>query len=153
MQRENQAYILVAPGFEEEFVVRCLCQMRRYGAAVSLVGVSSQLLTGKAGLTVRPDCSLAQLIQPRQPDDIRLLVIPGEQACATQLLSDPRVHLLVKNIFLANGFVAATLPTVQHTLTSVGLLTAATLSQFLLQGQQETAVFIRSLLGDFHKGR
>ena len=33
--RQNQAFILIAPGFDEEAVVHCLCQMRQRGTAVS----------------------------------------------------------------------------------------------------------------------
>lgn len=93
---QNQVVILIAPGFDEEAVVHCLCQMRQWGTAVTLVGAPSNLVVGASGLAVRPDYSLTQLHQAVLTGRDSLLIIPGSSACATTLLSDPRVHRVIK---------------------------------------------------------
>jgi hypothetical protein len=44
LPRKNRVIILIAPDFDEEAVVHCLCQMRQRGTAVTLVGTPSNLV-------------------------------------------------------------------------------------------------------------
>jgi putative intracellular protease/amidase len=140
--RQGFASILIAPGFDEEAVVPCLCQMRQGGTAVILAGVPAGLVTGVSGLTVRPDCPLAQL----PIHDCRLLVIPGKRDCAAHLLSDPRVHRTIEATLANGGLVAAMSPVVEQVLFGVGLLTETTYDQFLAQGNQKTKRFVQALI-------
>jgi putative intracellular protease/amidase len=145
--RENRTIILIAPEFDEETVVHCLCQMRQRGTAVDLVGVPSNLVGGASGLAVHPDYSLAQLQQGALMDSYTLLIIPGSSSCATTLLSDPRVHRAIKGTFAGDGLVAAMSPVVPQILANIGLLEPANSSRFLVQGMQSTADFVKLLIG------
>lgn len=144
---QKHAVILIAPEFDEEAVIHCLCQMRQRGTAVDLVGVPSNLVTGASGLTVHPDYALAHLHQAMLHANHRSLVIPGGASCATTLLSDPRVHRAIKSTFAGGGFVAAMSPVVPQILTNIGLLDSSTAPQFLLQGRQSKSDFVSLLIG------
>jgi putative intracellular protease/amidase len=148
--RQNQAIILIAPEFDEETVIHCLCQMRQRGTAVDLVGSPSNLVIGASGLAVHPDYPLAQLHQTMLTGSDRLLLIPGGPACATTLLSDPRVHHAIKRTFTDGGLVAAMSPVVPQILTNIGLLESSTASHFLVQGTQSISDFIRLLINHVH---
>jgi len=143
----RRVVILIAPEFDEEAVVHCLCQMRRRGTAVDLVGVPANLVGGASGLAVHPDYPLAQLQQGALTDSYSLLIIPGSSSCATTLLSDPRVHRAIKKTFAEDGLVAAMSPVVPQILTNIGLLESANSSRFLVQGTQSTADFVKLLIG------
>ena len=145
--RQNRAIILIAPEFDEEAVVHCLCQMRRRGTAVDLVGNPANLVNGASGLTVHPDYSLAQLNHAMPSDSYSLLIIPGGSSCATTLLSDPRVHRAIKRTFAAGGFVAAMSAVVPKIVANSGLLESANSCRFLVQGTQSTADFVKLLIG------
>lgn len=58
--KRNRVVILIAPEFDEEAVVHCLCQMRR-GTAVDLVGNPANWVNGASGLAVHLDYPLAQV--------------------------------------------------------------------------------------------
>jgi putative intracellular protease/amidase len=145
--RQNGVIILIAPDFDEEAVVHCLCQMRRRGTAVALVGTPSNLVNGASGLAIHPDYPLAQLQQGALTDSYSLLIIPGGSACATTLLSDPRVHRAIKKTFAEDGLVAAMSPVVPQILANIGLLESANSSRFLVQGTLSTADFVKMLIG------
>ena len=142
----TQTIILIAPEFNEESVVLCLCQMRQRGIAVDLVGVPANLVTGASGLVVHPDYSLAQLQQTMTDDYKNLLIIPGNDSCAASLLSDPRVHRTIKHTFADNGIVATTSSIVPHILANIGLLEPSIASRFLAQDTQGASDFISSLI-------
>jgi hypothetical protein len=144
---QNQAIILIAPEFDEETVVHCLCQMRQQGIAVGLVGVPSNLVVGASGVAVHPDYSLAQFHQTGLMGGDFFLMIPGGPACATTLLSDPRVHRALQVTFDRGGIVATTSPVVPQILANIGLLESATNARLLVQGTQSTFEFVRSLIG------
>jgi putative intracellular protease/amidase len=143
----KRVVILIAPEFDEEAVVHCLCQMRRRGTAVTLVGAPSNLVNGASGLAVHPDYPLAQLQQGALTDSYSLLIIPGSASCATTLLSDPRVHRAIKQTFAEDGLVAAMSPVVPQILANIGLLESANSSRFLVQGTLSTADFVKMLIG------
>jgi putative intracellular protease/amidase len=147
LPRKNRAIILIAPDFDEEAVVHCLCQMRRRGAAVDLVGNPANWVSGASGLAVHPDYSLAQLNHAMPSDSYSLLIIPGGSSCATTLLSDPRVHRAIKRTFAGGGFVAAMSAVVPQIFANIGLLESADSSRFLVQGSQSTTDFVRLLIG------
>ncbi len=147
--RKNRAIILIAPEFDEEAVVHCLCQMRQRGTAVDLVGNPANWVNGASGLAVHPDYPLAQLQQGAMVDSYSLLIIPGSASCATTLLSDPRVHRAIKSTFAGGGLVAAMSPVVPQILANIGLLESANSSHFLVQGTQSTADFVKLLIGAY----
>ena len=111
------------------------------------MGVPSNLVNGASGLAVHPDYSLAQLYQTMLTGSDSLLIIPGGSACATTLLSDPRVHRAIKRTFTDGGLVAAMSSVVPQILTNTGLLESSTASHFLVQGTQSTSDFVKLLIG------
>ena len=148
MNKHKRTAILIAPEFDEEAVVHCLCQMRRRGTAVDLVGNPANWVNGASGLTVHPDYPVAQLNQGTLAGDYSLLIIPGGSSCATTLLSDPRVHRAIKRTFAGGGVVAAMSAVVPQILANIGLLESADSSRFLVQGTQSTADFVKSLISE-----
>jgi hypothetical protein len=143
--KQTGVIILISPEFDEEAVVHCLCQMRRWGTAVDLVGNLANWVSSASGLALHPDYSLAQLQQATLADS--LLSIPGSSSCATTLLSDPRVHRAIKNTFAGDGLVAAMSPIVPQILANIGLLESANSARFLVQGTQSTSDFVKLLIG------
>ncbi|NKQ36205.1 MAG: hypothetical protein HF973_11395 [Chloroflexi bacterium] len=103
-QQNNSTAVFLAAGFEEETVVSLLCQLREAGLPVSLMGLSSQPLTGTHGVKLYPDEVLTDL-----PKDatFRLIVIPGNGRCVQSLLISPCFHRLLKNTLADDGYVAA----------------------------------------------
>ena len=103
-RQNNHTAVFLAAGFEEETVVSLLCQLRRAGLPVSLIGLSSQPLTGAHGINLCPDEILTDL-----PKDttFRLIVIPGNGRCVQSLLISPHFHRLLKNTLANDGYVAA----------------------------------------------
>ncbi len=143
---QNQVVILIAPEFDEEAVIHCLCQMRQRGTAVDLIGVPKNCIVGASGLAVRPDHSLAYLQQVTNGGHEGVLLIPGGPACATHLLSDPRVHQAIKRTIAGGGIVATMSPVIPRILANTGLLAPAADSRFLIQGSQNRSDFVKSLL-------
>jgi len=143
---QNRVIILIAPGFDEEAVIHCLCQMRQQGTAVDLVGAPKNCVVGASGLAVRPDHSLAYLQHVTNGGHAGILVIPGGPACAIHLLSDPRVHQAIKRTIASGGIVATMSPVIPRILANTGLLEPAADSRFLIQGSQNRSDFVKSLL-------
>ena len=137
-----QVIILIAPYFDEESVVFCLSKLRQQSVSVSLIGVTSGLISGERGVTLRPDSSLldaGKLVAARR----QVLVIAGGGSCATTVLSDPRSHQLMQGILQTDGYVAALSG-------AEGLVREAVkpvwLSRFVGQGGMETAVFVQQFI-------
>lgn len=118
-----QAFILLAPGFDEEWMVLAFCGLRQATVSVQIIGLTQGLMVGKYGLQVRPDLPLAHYRRGVAEDPALLLVIPGGRPCATALLSDPRVHTLLKQTLASGGYLAALSPTVRQILSGIGILT------------------------------
>ena len=142
----HQVVILVAPGFDEESVIHCLCQMRQRGTAVALVGVPSNLVIGASGLNIHPDFSLTHLNQTTFVDNRFMLIIPGGVACINTLLSDPRVHQIIKQVSEQGGKVATMSPLVPEILMNLGLLNTLITSRLFVQGSIRTSDFVRLLV-------
>ncbi|WP_420628189.1 DJ-1/PfpI family protein [Candidatus Leptofilum sp.] len=141
---QKRAIVLIAPKFDEEMVVNCLYQMRQRGTAVDLVGTPSNLVVGSAGLVVQPDYSLAQL-HTIANQRLQLIIIPGKATCATNLLSDPRVHQVIQDNFKNGGFVATSSPIVPQILSSIGLIQSDTTPRLLTKSSQNMQDFIQTL--------
>lgn len=142
----NKAAILVAPEFNEESTIQCLCQMRQKGLAVDLVGTMAGVFKGLHGIAICPDISLSQLAES-VATDFQLLVFPDGGKSIAALLSDPRVHELIVAVLNQGGFVAAMSPAVRQILATVGVLTPEHASHFLSRGNSETVEFVQELLG------
>lgn len=139
-------WILIAPGFDEETMVSCLCQMRQAGTAVTLAGTPVHRVVGAAGLVVHPDCSLAAWLEQAQGYGRQLVIIPGGPACATRLLSDARVYQGIQNTLSQCGQIAVLAPNMLPVLSGMGVLSAAWHEQFFIQENGDTANFIHYLV-------
>jgi protein deglycase len=134
--------ILVAHGFEEEFTVCCLSQMREAGLNVSLVGFSAGLIGSLHGLQMRPDLSLEKAMA-EQP--AAMVVVPGGTYAVSALLTDPRVHRMLKATWTAGGIIAAG-RSAQSVLTKQGLLPAQITSSVRLQQALKSTEFVQQLI-------
>lgn len=145
LANQNQTFILIAAGFEERFVVDCLCSLRERGLPVWLVGLTANRVNGMSGLTVQPDFSLTQLEMLLPFQTGHQFVLPGDQTCAAMLLSDPRVHRLVNETFEAGGYVMTT-PPAEQALWQTHLFASQPPAHFLTQNRMETAEYVRQLI-------
>jgi 4-methyl-5(b-hydroxyethyl)-thiazole monophosphate biosynthesis len=100
----KRVLILLAPGFEERQIIHHTSCMRESGVPTSLVGLSTQSVSGQHGIAVQPDCSLNDL--PRETD-YSLVLMSGGYQYVSSLLADPRVHQLLSNILKQEGYIAA----------------------------------------------
>ena len=125
-----EALFLLAPGFEASTFTYCLDRLREAGIAVSVIGLTTGLVKSSHGLSVRPDCSLAQVDCKKVP---RLIIIPDGQKSTPSLLADPRVHMLLENTLERNGFVAA-MTTAESQFRQAGIPRPSLLPQFITQG-------------------
>lgn len=139
---QRKVFIMVASGFEESAVATCVENLRCSGVSVSLVGLRSRLTSGKHGLTMEADKLLGEVEQHIAKDDI--IILPGAQECITSLLSDPRVHSLIRTVLDKDGTVAATRSAEMMTKT-VAIPNYAK-NQFIPQGQQSIPQFVDSLI-------
>lgn len=138
--------ILVTAQCDEEFVVRCLCQMRQQSIDVRLVGLYAGLLTGINGVWLRPDESLADVDAVLQGQVPRLLILSGPDHCTLQLLLNPRVSELIETTLQDGGCVAATSAKTEKLLRRSGLVLAESDPCFLFQDHRPLATFIEQLL-------
>jgi protein deglycase len=121
IQKQASVLILIAAQCDEEFVVRCVCQIRQKGISAALVGLYPGPITGAHGVWLRPDLNLADMeltLHNRAPC---ILVLPGPHECTMKLLFNPRVHELIEATFQAGGLVAAVSPKTRELLARSGL--------------------------------
>ena len=145
---QNHIFIFIAPGFNEEAVAQCVCQLRQQKLSVEVVGATTGLQNGAHGLRIQPDISITQLeAKLTNSRGAHLFVIPGNSDCATRLLTDPRVHRMVHNALNGQGgWVASMSPTIPQLLYDANALDEETnIRRLLLQGNMETLDFVRRL--------
>ena len=139
----KNTHILIAPRFDELAVVHFVAHMRHKGMSVKLVSLTPGLSSSMHGLKIHPDLSLSEL---RQNDVYnQLLVIPGDPACASAILADPRTHQLIIQVLNNNGLIAALLPA-QQLLAKIGLPSNYDSWRFLAQNDMEITDFINLLI-------
>lgn len=140
MQTIPDVFILAGPHFDESTVVVCLAELRRQGITAVLVSITSGLLSGKRGITLRPDLTLGQItdlvIQERQ-----MVIIAGGGESAAAVLTDPRAHHLLQQVLTAGGALVALRHTCQF-IEELGLDDG----RLLRQGGEDTAVFMQKLI-------
>ena len=138
--------ILATAQCDEEFVVRCLCQMRQKQIDVALVGLYPGLIAGIHGVWLRPDENLANVDAVLQGQSPRLLILPGPDHCTLQLLLNPRVSELIEMTLQDGGCVAASSAKTEEILLRSGLVLAERDPCFLFQEHRPLATFIDQLL-------
>jgi hypothetical protein len=138
--------LLVTAQCDEEFVVRCLCQMRQQNINVWLVGLYPGPVAGINGVWLRPDENLADVDAVLQGQAPRLLILPGPDHCTLQLLLNPRVSELIEMTLQDGGCVAASSAKTEEILRRSGLVLAERDPCFLFQDHRPLATFIDQLL-------
>lgn len=101
--RNDQIFVLLAPGFEEADVVRVTRTLRRAGLAVVLVGLAAGPVRGEYGLSLAPDRTLCEV----EADAPQAVVLPRGRWGTRQLRADPRVHALLRRVVGRGGYVVA----------------------------------------------
>lgn len=144
MSSSPSVYILAAPLFDEQSVVTCLSEMRGQGIKTLLVATTPGLLSGKRGITLRPDMTLSQLEESIFIEGQMAIIAGGEESAAT-LLSDPRTHKLIQNVIASNGFVAGMKQTCQF-MEALDYATAHRRDHYLWQSNEDISVFIQRLI-------
>ena len=146
MKDRKKIFILIGPYFNEESLVVCLCRLQKKGVPVSVVGLTSDLLSGLHGLTVRPDFSLSEFMQLVAVEhNLHSLVIPGGHEGTAVLFADPRVHKLVLDILNGGNYVAPMVPA-QQMLNQMGIPSLQQANQFIPQNDLETNEFVDELI-------
>ena len=138
--------LLVTAQCDEEFVVRCLCQMRQKNINVWLVGLYPGPVVGINAVWLRPDESLADVDSILQGESPRLLILSGPDHCTLQLLLNPRVSDLIETTLQDGGCVAASSAKTEEILRRSGLVLAERDPCFLFQDHRPMAIFIDQLL-------
>lgn len=141
----TQTLVLIASEFDETAVITTTCHLRDEGFSVRIISLHSGLVTGRHGITLRPDHSLAQHTIMPILNNARSLIISGGTACASSLLSDPRIHQLIQSIQNQGGTIA-TMASAQRLLSSVGGSSIFTSPNFLLQNEMQTTEFVHQLI-------
>lgn len=136
-----EAYLMIAMGFEEDFVGCCSQILRQLGVRVIPVGITPGEAVGAGGRKICPDLSLDQLSSQPIP---HLIIFSGGQACANAWAIDPRSHLFVKKA-LEEGGILAFGRGGEHFLSLKYQQNPQFKSQLIFQQGQETGAFIRSL--------
>lgn len=141
-RNDHTIYIFLADGFDELPVAQALAALRRPGGAVSLAAIRPGLVHGADGLTIRPDVSLADLSRLlTASEDVRLILLPGNDICASKLLADPRVHRYIGHVIQTGGYVAV-LTGAEGVLLETADREIHQADHLLLQGLRPTLEFI-----------
>lgn len=136
-----ETYLLIATGFEDDFVGCCLQMMQQLGIRVVTVGMTQGETVGALGGKISPDLSLDHVSYEPMPS---LIILSGGQACANAWAIDPRSHLFVREA-LEKGCKFAFGRGGEHFLSPKNQQKAQFKSQLIFQQGQETGAFIRSL--------
>jgi hypothetical protein len=139
--------IFLASNFEEELVSQCVVQMRGKGLGFQIVGIENKPLHSYHGLLVYPDLSVENLFTESIPE---LILIPGEKACASLLMSDPRVFFYLENVLRQNGRIAIS-KKAGEIFAGAGLQEARNLDRFVHQEDKSTYDFVADLISRITK--
>jgi 4-methyl-5(b-hydroxyethyl)-thiazole monophosphate biosynthesis len=99
----SQVYVLLAPGFEEADVSTVTRTLRRSGLSVAVVGLTASPVRGAYGLSLAPDWALSEV----EMDQPQAVVLPGAIQATRHLNADPRIHILLRRVADAGGYVMA----------------------------------------------
>lgn len=136
-----RTYLLIATGFEEDFVGSCLQILRQMGKRVTLVGMTRGETVGAQGGKISPDFSLDEASGQPLPT---MIILSGGQACSELMTVDPRVHRLVQAA-LAQGHSLAFGRGSEGFLSPKDQQNMRLKSQLFYQQNTETTEFVRSL--------
>lgn len=99
----KKVLVPLAPGFEEIEALAVVDILRRAGAEVVLAGTEAGIITGRNGIKVEPDDSLARAMGA----EYDMIVLPGGAVGTENLAGDERVARLVTGFAAAGKLVTA----------------------------------------------
>ena len=137
----SSIYLLVATGFEDDFVGCCLQILQIKGTRVMVVGMTPGETVGALGGKISPDFSLDQASKLPLPN---LIIFPGGQTCSARMTVDPRVHRLVQAA-LAQGHSLAFGRGAEGGISPKYQQNISLKAQLLFQQNIESTEFVRSL--------
>ena len=100
---ERDAVILLAGGYDEGFVSRCVSDLRDEGIRTHLIGTKSQFITGQHGVEIKADDVLRRWSKSSKTG---LVVLPGRRECVKALAVEPEVPKLIRQVLKQDGCVA-----------------------------------------------
>lgn len=127
------AFILLASGFDELFVVRCFSKLRQDGFQVHLISARSNRIIGQRGIEIFSKMSIVQLFKGSQNLLCDLTVIPGPQECISQIFLNPSFYEFLKTVIKNGCKVMSPFSSVQELLNKSGLLESLSEREFYVQ--------------------
>ncbi len=141
----KRCYILCADGYAEEVVQEASVFLSAKEMTPQILGLKRGWIYGDAGGRVSPEALISQLLGARGerplPD---VLLLAGGTTCGQYLLTDPRVHLLVRRM-LAFSCPVGWLRPVSYPLLAL-LDKQANESSFLWQETETTEDFVNGFV-------
>ena len=102
------ALVVIANGFEEMEFVSVLSVLRRAGLLVKSIGLTSGLVNSAHGIRVMPDLQPAELEQLAKSGGVGTVILPGGEKNLAKMETDPRVHVLLRQVVAEQGQIAVT---------------------------------------------
>ena len=140
-----QTKIFLADGFEEIYVSTCAVHFRSNGFSLQTVGLSPGSLESYYGLQLQADLLVGSLRPVVKPE---LVLIPGSTACASLLLSDPRVFDYLQQVIQMDGLIAVA-SRAASVVAASGLATPSSLNSFIHQEHRSATLFVQDLVCDY----
>jgi 4-methyl-5(b-hydroxyethyl)-thiazole monophosphate biosynthesis len=100
----KRVLVPLAEGFEEIEALTIVDILRRAGVEVVTAGLAPGLVTGRSGITLKPDTTLDDALAGPAFD---LVALPGGMPGSTILRDDPRIISALKGAHERGGWVAA----------------------------------------------
>ena len=97
-------YCFLADGFEELEAIAPIDILRRAGVEVITVGVSGDVINGRHGIKVIPDCSINEIVLD---DSLEGIILPGGLPGATNLEESDKVQRAIDFANESNKLVCA----------------------------------------------
>lgn len=121
MSETNVAFILLASGFDELFVVKCFSQLQQDGFQVHLISARSNRIRGQRGIEIVPQMSIGQLFKGSQNLSCDIAVIPEPQECISQIFLNPIFYEFLRVIIKNGSKIMSPSSSVQELLNKSGL--------------------------------
>lgn len=135
--------ILCASGYEENSLRRAQTLLANYPIQSCLLGLVSGPVAGADGRRLQTDGAISSLLADRERPFPTGLLLAGGAACHSQLMADPRVHLLMQQMLAASSVVGLLAPV---SFQLVQTLDAPGSHHLLLQNRQSTPAFMAEFM-------
>ncbi len=114
MFRPKTTSILLLPGFDEGWVIQSIDRLVAQGYPCNTLSIKAHSVRGIRGLQIEPDKAL------NSSSDVRNLLIPDCKESLPTLMTEPRIHRLIRSVLAEDGAVIVS-PSVAAAFARVGL--------------------------------